>query len=273
MVLVDTHCHLNFEDFETDRQTVLERAAAAGVAWLVNPSIDLATSQAVLTFAEKYERVYAAVGIHPNEASGLQGDWLGELRQLTHHPKVVAIGEIGLDDYWERTPRPWQEVVFEAQLDLAAELRLPVIIHCRERARESQETMKAVLGILARWQRRWRTKGDGEACCSGVLHSFSGDVALAEEAISLNFFLGVNGVVTFRNAQRLHEVVRHVPLEALLIETDAPFLTPHPHRGERNEPAHVRWVCQKIAELRGSEETLIAQATTSNAQRLFRPQS
>jgi TatD DNase family protein len=235
--MIDSHCHLDFPDFDQDRDQVLARAVEAGVTTIINPGTDLESSRRALALAGRYGNVYAAVGVHPHDASTLDRQILAELHQLASHPKVVAIGEIGLDYYRDLSPRAQQRAAFEAQLSLAADLDLPVIIH----QRESADDVMAAL-------RDWATGGH-PGC---VLHAFSGDGAMADEAVSLGFFIGVGGPLTFKNARRLPEIVTGLPLSCLVVETDAPYLAPHPYRGKRNEPAYVALVVKRLAELRGA---------------------
>ncbi len=269
LVLVDTHCHLNFDRFDEDRPLVLERAAAAGVRWVLNPAIDFETSRAILALAEQHEMLYAAIGVHPNDADHLSRDWVEQLRSLAQFKKVAAIGEIGLDYYWDRTPTAVQKEIFQQQLELAAELDLPVIIHCRDKTPQERNAMQDTLTIISAWQRGLINHNPKLASRPGVLHSFSGDLSEALKAISSEFMIGVAGPVTFKKAENLQRVAAEIPEDYLLIETDAPFLTPHPHRGERNEPAYVRYIAEKIAELRQSDVNQVAHITTMNAERLF----
>lgn len=261
-ILVDTHCHLDFDAFDADRQQVIGRAREGGVGWMVVPGIEVESSRGVLKLAEAQRGIYAAVGVHPNSARTWQMNSLETLSSLSQHARVVAIGEIGLDYYRDCAPREQQRRVFEAQLNLAAEVGLPVIIHSREASED-------MLAMLTAWQEQLQRAGCALAERPGVLHSFSGDWRVAEALIRLNFLLGISGPVTFRNAPALQEVAVKAPLERLLIETDAPFLSPHPYRGRRNEPAYVRKVAEKIAELRGVSLEEVAQTTTANAERLF----
>jgi TatD DNase family protein len=235
--MIDSHCHLDFPDFDEDRDEVLARAIEAGVTTIINPGTDLESSRRALALTERYDNVYAAVGVHPHDASALDRQALAELRQLASHPKVVAIGEIGLDYYRDLSPRAQQRAAFQAQLALAADLDRPVIIHQRESADD-------VMAALRDW-----AMGGHPGC---VLHAFSGDEAVADEAVSLGFFIGVGGPLTFKNARRLPEIVTRLPLGCLLVETDAPYLAPHPYRGRRNEPAYVTLVVKRLAELRGT---------------------
>ena len=254
-VLVDTHCHLDFERFGSDREAVVQRAAEAGVMRIVVPAIDPGNWRPVIELAERYEGVYAAVGVHPNATAAWQDSWLGSLRDLAAHEKVVAIGEIGLDYYWDKSPKNVQHHALAAQLSLAAELDLPVIVHNRD----SDVDVVRLLGespLAGRME-------------PGVLHSFSADWLTAEAALDMGFYLGFTGPVTFKKAEALRRLAVRVPLERLLVETDAPFLTPHPYRGKRNEPAYVRFVAERLAALHSMPLAALAALTTANAERLF----
>jgi TatD DNase family protein len=254
--LIDTHCHLDSEAFEPDIDVVVGRAAEAGVGRIIVPAIDLDNTGAVLSLADRFAGVYAAVGVHPNSAADWRDEWIEKLRVLAQHPKVVAIGEIGLDYYWDKAPAGIQHQALECQLALAAELQLPVIIHNREASADVIRQLAA-------------SPLNGTAC-PGVLHSFSGDWATAEAALALGFYLGFTGPLTYKKANELREIAARAPLDRILIETDAPYLSPHPHRGRRNEPAYVRLVAERLAELRGLTLAETAQVTLENAERLFR---
>ncbi|MBE7470249.1 MAG: hydrolase TatD [Anaerolineae bacterium] len=255
-MLIDSHCHLNFDAFAEDRAEVLARAKAAGVVAFINPSTDLDDSRQVVALAETVPNLYAAIGFHPNAAAKFDAAALAHLRVLAGQPKVVAIGEIGLDYHWDEAPRPVQRRVFEQQLALAKELNKPVIIHQREAAVDT-------MAVLREW-------GAGQTHPGLVLHSFSGDRAMAEEAIELGFFLGISGPVTFKNARDLPEIVAAAPLDRLLVETDAPFLAPHPFRGKRNEPAHVKLVAERVAALKALSLAEMSQHLTANTLILFK---
>lgn len=262
-MLVDTHCHLDFNSFDEDRERVMERAIEAGVGRILNPGINLESSAAAIQLSEDYAEVFAAVGVHPNEALSWDGNTLAQLREMAAHPSVRAIGEIGLDHYRDRAPRELQRRVFREQLDLAAEQNLPVIIH-------SRQSMEEVLEIIAAWQQDLQSANPDLASSPGVLHSFSGDERDIKAALSINFLVGITGPVTFHNADDLRELVISIPLDNLLIETDAPFLSPHPKRGKRNEPANVQLVAEKIAELHQESYNTITEITSMNASRLFK---
>ncbi len=252
--LIDSHAHLDFQQFDADREAVIERAREAGLVAIVNIGTDLASSRAAVALAEKYDFIYAAVGVHPHDAKTVTPALLDELRTLACHPKVLAIGEIGLDYYRDLSPRPVQRRAFADQLALAAELALPVVIH-------SREAHDDVLAALREWV---GTEGD-----TGVLHSYSAGPERLEEVLALGFFIGISGPVTFPKANRLRAVAAAAPLDRLLVETDCPYLTPNPHRGRRNEPAYVRYVAQAVARAREMPEEAVAQATADNARRLF----
>lgn len=254
-MLVDTHCHLDFEKFDADRDAVVSRADAAGVKRIVVPALDLDNCAAVLNLAERYPAVYAAVGMHPNSTAAWDDAWIEQLRDLAAHDKVVAIGEIGLDYYWDKSPPEVQKQAFEAQLTLASELDLPVIIHNRESDDD-------VLSILKRSVQSERER-------PGVLHSFSSTWDVAEAAIELGYYLGFTGPVTYKSADALRDVLARTPMDRILIETDAPFLTPQAHRGHRNEPAYVVHVAEQVARVRDINLNIVKAMTTENAACVF----
>ncbi len=261
-MLIDSHCHLDFESFDKDRPMVLARAEQAGVELILNPSMDVENSARVASLAEGNGPVYAAVGVHPNEASSWEQESKSRLKELTRRTKVVAIGEIGLDYYWDKTPKKLQHRVLTEQLELAAEMELPVIIHNREAGPD-------VLGLLLDWQAGLVQSGFPLAEQPGVLHSFSAGREIAEQAIAANFYIGFTGPITFKNAKDLQAIAKDLPLDRILVETDSPFLSPHPERGQRNEPAKVKLVAEKLAELKGLLFEEVAITTTANAKRLF----
>jgi TatD DNase family protein len=270
MSLTDTHCHLDFNWYDEDRLAVLERAAQAGVDHMLIPGITATSSQDAVLLAESQPELYAAVGVHPNEARTWNTQTHNALRQLARSPKVVAVGEIGLDFYRQSAPRDLQQHVLSEQLDMAADLDLPVILHLREENDgEDGPAATSLIGSLEAWVAGLRTRNSPLADRPGVLHSFSGSLATALRAIQLGFFIGVTGPVTFKNTPRRQEVVASLPPERILIETDAPFLTPVPHRGQRNEPAYVKYIAEKIAELQSRSQEDVASLTTTNAGRLF----
>lgn len=261
-MLVDTHCHLNFDSYDPDRQAVIAQAAAVGVTRIINPGVDLETSHAGVTLAAQYQGVFAAVGIHPNSTANFQLGEIAALRELAQaHPQaVVAIGEIGLDYYRDRAPKDQQFKAFEAQLALAAELELPVIIHNRDASED-------VLTILEQWV---KTLPPALKDRTGVMHSFSAPESIAQRTLAAGFYLGFTGPITYKNADSLRHIAAQIPLDRILVETDGPFLTPHPHRGARNEPAYIPLIVERLATLRQISVEQLAAATTQNAERLFR---
>jgi TatD DNase family protein len=248
--LIDSHAHLDFPQFDDDREVVIERSEEAGVVAMLNVGTSLRSSRAAVALAEQYDFIYAAVGIHPHDAVTATAVVLDELRALACHPKVVAVGEIGLDYYRDLSPRPAQRRAFADQLALATDLKLPVVVH-------SREAHDDVLTALQGW--------DG----TGVLHSYSAGPERLEEVLGLGFSVGISGPVTFPKADRLRAVAAAVPLDRLLVETDCPYLTPVPHRGQRNEPAYVQYVVEAVARARGVPARGVAQATADNARRVF----
>lgn len=261
-MLTDTHCHLDFEAFNEDRSQVLDRCANNGIERILVPGINLDSSRRTIELAETEDTIYSAVGFHPNEALMWERNSLVELRDLVSHPKVVAIGEIGLDYLRGRSPHELQKKILREQLELAEEFGLPVVIHNRQASTD-------VLAILIEWQAGLESSDSNLAAHPGVLHSFSDDIESALKAIKSRFYIGFTGPVTFRNADTLQNVAASIPLENILIETDAPFLTPHPHRGKRNEPSYVHLIAEKIAALQDIPFTSVAQTTTENAKQLF----
>jgi TatD DNase family protein len=260
MTLIDTHCHLDFDAYDGIRDAIVQEAADAGVTRIINPGVDLPRTQAALALADTYPSVYAAVGIHPNSTLGFSDDALAQVRTMAAHPKVVAIGEIGIDYHWDDSPKDVQWAAFEAQLALAAELTLPVIVHNREASDD-------LLAILTTWT---ATLPAALKNRPGVLHSFSAPPSAAERGIELGFCLGFTGPVTFKNADDLRHIAARVPLDRILVETDGPFLTPHPYHGKRpNKPAYVRLIAQRIAALHNLPNDEFFAQTTANAERLF----
>ncbi len=265
----DTHCHLDLPQFDVDREAVISRAGAAGVSWIINPAVDLASCRRVLALAEQHSNVYAAVGVHPNDCADFNPATVNALATLARHPKVVAIGEIGLDYYWNRVAHAQQKLVLRAQLALAAELRLPVILHSRNPAGSgSTACHDDLLCEIAQMGPHIR-KTRGQDAIIGVWHAFSGDLEQAQQALENGLALGVGGPLTFQNARRLQALVTQLPIDRLMLETDAPYLAPHPHRGRRNEPAYVPLIAARLAQLLNTTVDAIAQATTATARRCF----
>jgi len=269
-MLTDAHCHLDLDKFDSDREAVLDRAIQAGVERILIPGLSLTSSLSVVKLAESHPGLYAAIGVHPTEASAVELSMLNDLRKWSQHPKVKAIGEIGLDYYWNSTPHGHQQKVLKAQLALAAELQLPVVIHFREKGDASGgDCASDLMKILEEWMRGLRREKSPLAERPGVLHSYSGTLEMAGEAMHLGFYMGVSGPVTFENGQRRQELVSAIPLDHILIETDAPFQTPHPFRGKRNEPAYVRLIADKIGTVHFVTTEQVAAVTSENARRLF----
>lgn len=259
----DTHCHLDFESFDEDREDVLTRAWEAGLDWILNPGIDLATNLAAIELSRVFPgKISAAVGIHPNYGKPWSNQLLENLRWQAQQPEVVAIGEIGLDYYRKHTPHEQQKTMFTAQLVLAMELSLPVIIHNRDATQD-------LLSILQDWHQKLVESDHPLAQGPGVLHSYSSDYQSAMTAIKMNFMIGIGGPITFTNASQRKAITRDLPLESLLLETDAPFLAPHPHRGKRNEPAYIPLIAQEIAQLKNISVSEVAENTYANARHLF----
>lgn len=257
-MLIDTHSHLDDARYDGDREAVIARARQAGVETMVTIGCDLDSSRKAAELAERYPFIYASVGVHPHEVKQIADDWYDELRRLAQRPKVLAYGEIGLDYHYNHSPPKLQRERFREQIGLARELRLPIVIHTRE----AQEDTIAIL--------REEQAGD----VGGVFHCFSGDAWLAKDALDLGFYLSFSGVLTFQNAVMLRAILKTVPMDRILIETDGPYLTPVPHRGQRNEPAFVKLVVEKIAEIRSAGDARaveeIGRVTSDNARRLFK---
>ncbi|OLD41273.1 MAG: TatD family deoxyribonuclease [Nitrospirae bacterium] len=253
-MLIDTHAHLDDARFDGDRDAMIARAREAGVEHFVTIGCDLTTSRAAVELADRYPFIYATVGVHPHEAKQIGDSWYDDLRRLAQHKKVVAYGEIGLDYHYNHSPPKLQRERFREQITLARELRLPIVVHTRE----AQDDTIAIL------------KEENAADVGGVFHCFSGDARLAKNALDLGFLLSFSGVITFQNATMLRDIVKTVPMDRILVETDSPYLTPAPHRGKRNEPAHVRLVAEKIAAIQGMTADQIAELTSQNARRVFK---
>lgn len=253
-MLFDSHCHLNSDQFD-DRAVaqLIETAKEHGVTRITVPGYDRKSSSRAVELADRWPELYAAVGIHPNDANGATEEMYNQLREWAEHPRVVAIGEIGLDYYWDTTPKEVQFEVFRRQIRLAREVKLPIIIHDRD-----------AHGDIVRILREEGAKEVG-----GIMHCFSGSWEMAKECMEMNFMISMGGPVTFKNAKRPQEVASKVPSDYLLIETDSPYLTPEPYRGKPNQPAYVRYVAEKVAGLRNMDLTEIMQITTHNAERIF----
>ncbi|MCB9460066.1 MAG: TatD family hydrolase [Anaerolineaceae bacterium] len=257
--MIDTHCHLNFDSYDEDRDAVITRAIEASVTTVIIPAVDIETSREAIDLSNEYSGIYGAVGIHPNSTSQFAETDVDTLEALAQSEKVVAIGEIGLDYYWDKSPKAKQKDAFEAQLDLAAKLNLPVIIHNREASED-------VIDILEAWAKSLEGALRERP---GVMHSFSAPQQIAERAIAAGFYLGFTGPITFKKADELRSIAARVPLDKILVETDGPFLTPHPYRGKRNEPAYIPYIVDRLASLHQILVEEMAAITTTNAHRLF----
>lgn len=253
MRLFDTHAHYDADAFDADRLELLASMPGRGVELILNPGCDVPSSRAAVELAERFPFVYAAVGVHPEECGGWTGGELEALRELARHPKVRAIGEIGLDYYWEENPpRELQKEVLHAQLELAEELDLPVIIHDREAHGDCLEIVRAHPKV------------------TGVYHCYSGSLEDAKVLVKLGWMLSFTGSITFKNARKAPEIIEWLPMDRIMVETDSPYLTPVPYRGKRNDSGYVRLVAEKIAEIKGLDPEEVARITLENGRRFFR---
>lgn len=253
-MIIDTHAHYDDEAFNEDRDVVIQKLKEAGIELVVNVGASMKTSRSTVKLCKEYDFIYGAVGVHPNETAELSEQLIEELREYTRLPKIVAVGEIGLDYYWDEPDRTIQKHWFDRQLILAKEEKLPVIIHSRDAAKDTFD-------ILSSQEHR---------DVSGVIHCFSYGVEMAREYLNLGYVLGIGGVVTFNNAKKLKEVVEYAPIESLVLETDCPYLAPVPNRGKRNSSLNLPYVVSQIAELKKISEEEVIRITNENAKRLYR---
>jgi len=258
MNFVDTHCHLNLLHQQQNLDEIIDNAINSGINRIMVPGIDLASSLNAIKIAEKHEIVYAAVGYHPNDASKWDDNSYSTLLKLSQHPKVKAIGEIGLDFYRDYVPIPQQMKVFCEQLSLSEATNLPVIVH-------SRNSIQEIIRIIIEWNSFQKINNQHP----GVLHAFEGNLAHAREITNFNFFIGIGGPVTYKNANDKHELVKKLPIKSILLETDSPFLTPHPLRGKPNEPANIKLIAERIATLTEKPLKWISQETSQNANKIF----
>lgn len=252
-MIFETHAHYDDEQFDTDRDELLRSMEEGGVGTIVNVSATYESCENVVKLAEKYPFLYAAVGVHPDEVGALNEVTFARMKELFSNPKVVAVGEIGLDYYWDKESHDLQKEWFVRQLALARELHLPVLIHSRDAAADTMEIMKAY--------------GQG---LDGVIHCFSYSKEMAREYVKMGYYIGVGGVVTFKNAKKMKEVVEEVPLESILLETDCPYLAPEPNRGKRNSSLNLVYVAQKIAQIKGVTYEEVMAQTEENARKMYR---
>ena len=254
-MLIDSHAHLDVDEFSQDLNEVIDRARQEGVTGIITVGVDLNSSIKAVEIANKYEGIYAGVGFHPHNAKKIKEDHIKELISLASDKKVVALGEIGLDFFKNYSPAEIQKEIFLEQLQIAAELGLPVIIHDRDAHEE-------VLSILEEMAKKYKLQG--------VIHCFSGDVELAKKFIQIGFYISIPGTVTYKKASKIRRVVSEISLEHMLIETDSPFLTPYQKRGQRNEPAFVKFVAQEISLIKGVSFESVAEKTSANTKKLFK---
>lgn len=252
-MLIDTHAHLNAEQFNGDLEEVIDRAKLAGVSTMVVVGFDRPTITKAIELANTYEYIYATIGWHPVDAIDMTEDDLNWIEELAAHPKVVALGEMGLDYYWDKSPKEIQKEVFRKQIALAKKVKLPIVIHNRDATADIVEILQE----------------EGASEVGGIMHCFTGSKEIAKQCMDMNFYISFGGPVTFKNAKQPKEVATEIPLDRLLIETDCPYLTPHPFRGKRNEPSYVKLVAEQIAELKGITFEELAQKTSDNARKLF----
>lgn len=253
MKIVDSHSHIDDEKFDIDREEVVSLFDENKIDFIVDPASDVKSSEKIVEIVKKFSRVYGAVGIHPHEVEDITDDDLKKIYNLSFSNKIVAIGEIGLDYYYDNSPREKQKEIFRKQLEIAKKRNLPVIIHTRE-------AMQDTFDILSEF------KGD----VTGVMHCYTGSFEMAEKFINLGFYISISGVVTFKNATNVREMAKKIKLDNLLIETDSPYLTPEPNRGKRNESKFVWLVAQKLSELKNIEINNLIYNTNSNARNLFK---
>jgi len=253
-MFIDSHAHLDDERFDGDRELLISSLKDNKIDIVLNIGADLKTSKASVKLAQEYDNIFAVVGVHPHDAKDVDENYIEQLRELAKEEKVVAIGEIGLDFYYDNSPRDIQRKIFLEQINLAKELNLPIVIHTRDAAQETFDILK---------------EAANEGNIKGVMHCYSGSVEMALEYIKLGFYISIGGPVTFKKSRVSKEVAATIPLEKLLIETDSPYLTPEPYRGKRNEPMFVKYTAETIAEVRGISVEELGEVTSRNVKELF----
>lgn len=251
--MIDSHAHYDHEKFDHDRDAVINQVIEAGITHIMNAGCDIASSIASIALSQKFMQVYASVGVHPHEASTCDAHTLQTLEELAANEKVRAIGEIGLDYHYDFSPREVQKDWFAKQINLARKLKLPIIIHDRESHKDVLDIVRAEKGYEA----------------GGVFHMFSGSVEMARDVLNMGFYLGIGGPLTFKNAVKPAEVVKFAPLDRLLIETDCPYMTPEPYRGQRNHSGYLTWILERIAAIRNITSSYADECTSGNARMLF----
>lgn len=255
-MIFDTHAHYDDEAFLEDREEIFKQLKEDGIDYVVNIGANMASSRATVKLCEEYDFIYGAVGVHPSDTEEINESSLLELKELSKHDKIVAIGEIGLDYYWPEPSKKIQKAALEAQVALAKEVNLPIVIHSREAARDTADMLSALHA------------GD----CGGVIHCFSYTKEMAREFLNMGFYIGVGGVVTFKNAKKLKEAVEYVPMDRIVLETDCPYLAPNPYRGKRNSSLNLPYVAEEIARLKGISYDEVLAYTMANAKKMYRIQ-
>ncbi|GKX31867.1 deoxyribonuclease [Vallitalea longa] len=253
-MIFESHAHYDDERFDDDRDSLLDNLPNKGIEYVVNAAADIDSSYKCVELSKKYNYIYAAVGVHPDDVENMKKDDLKILTDLAKYEKVVAVGEIGLDYHYENSHREAQKLWFTEQIELAKCLKLPIIVHSREAAKDTMDIIKSS-----------NAKEIG-----GVIHCYSGSLELAREYIKMGFYIGVGGVVTFKNANKLKEIVKELPIENILVETDCPYLAPVPNRGKRNDSSNLRYIVEKIAELKNMQYDEVEKHTNENAKKLFK---
>jgi TatD DNase family protein len=255
-MLIDSHAHIQGKEYAGETEAVIARAREVGVETIiaVGGAGDMSSNNQAVALADRFENVYATVGMHPHDAKDVGVEELKSLRELASSPKVVAVGETGLDYYYNHSPHEVQRRVFAQFIHMARETGLPIVVHERDAAKQAEDLLRC----------------EGAGKLRGVIHCFTGNYEAASAYLDLGFYLSFTGIITFKNAEPLREVVRKVPLERMFVETDSPYLTPVPHRGKRNEPAYVRFVAETIAKVKGVELAEVARVTSENVKKLFR---
>ncbi len=253
-MIFETHAHYEDQRFDEDREELLRKLPKQGIEYVVNVGSSLKTTKATLELIKKYDYMYGAVGVHPEECAELTEESFAWLKSVTGEDKVVAVGEIGLDYYWDEPERKIQKMWFERQIALAIEVGLPMVIHSRDAAKDTLDILKTCNGDKA----------------GGVIHCFSYGVDMAKEYLDMGFYIGIGGVVTFKNAKKLKEVAEYVPLDRILLETDCPYMAPEPHRGKRNSSLYLPHVAEKIAEIKGISPEEVVRVTNENGKKMYR---